>query len=392
MPPTQPTVFDELNRISEESGVDKSLDFLEHHFRRDQEYFKLFEVLKMRCRHRLGLPLIYSDQPDDLNESQQRELEDSLLDACREVGTLFFKAGQMQEGWMYLQPVGDKELTEKLIRSITPDDENTDAIIDVAITQGAAPVYGFQLMLKHYGTCNGITTYDTQSGQMDKATEKGLARVLLQHIYQELVGNIRFSIGENFPDQAKNAATQNLAELMQTYPDLTANGAHHIDTTHLASLMRIARVVDERSDLEMACELAEYGNGLAEDFCYAGSPPFENTYIDHKMFFRALAGHDVDQAIAHFEKKIGSVDANEFGPVAEETFVDFLVRLGKTEQAIAFATENFMGKFDSLGIAPNVLNFASSPTELNKLMEFYQADNDLLGYGVCLLKSKERSI
>ena len=64
------------------------------------------------------------------------------------------------------------------------------------------------------------------------------------------------------------------------------------------------------------------------------------------------------------------------------------MRLGRTEKAIEFATEKLMGKHDSLGIAPNVLNVAETPSELSKLMEFYQGDNDLLGYGVCLLKKR----
>ena len=388
MPSSPPNVFEELSRLCEESGVDQSLDFLEHHFRRDKEYFKLFEVLKMRCRHRMGLPLIYSQEPDDLNETQQRELEDSLLDACREIGTLFFKAGKMHEGWMYLQPVGDKQLSEKLIRSIEPDEENVDAIVNVAITQGAAPVYGFQVMLTHYGTCNGITAYDTNVGRFDKATEKGMACALLHHLYNELVSNVRHSIGETLPDRAEEAATQNLAELMKSHPELTDNGAHHIDTTHLASLMRIARAVDDAADLKMACELAEYGSGLAEDFCYPGSAPFENTYADHLSFYRALLGIEVDEAVLHFQKKVDAAEPSDIGPVVEETFLDFLVRLGRTEEAIEFATEKLMGKHDSLGIAPNVLNVAETQSELSKLMKFYQGDNDLLGYGVCLLKKR----
>ena len=129
------TPFDELQRISEESGVDESLEFLESHFRDNKEFFKLFEVLKMKCRHQLGLPLIYSRQPDDLTDPQQRELEDGLLSACREVGTLFFESGMIQEGWMYLQPVGDKRLNEKLVRSIESDQGNIDALIEVALSQ-----------------------------------------------------------------------------------------------------------------------------------------------------------------------------------------------------------------------------------------------------------------
>jgi len=170
--------FEEFSRVVTESGVEPALDFLEQHFRREQDFFKLFEVLKMRCRYQLGLPLIYSKQPDDLDETQQRQLEDSLLEACREIGILFFKLGKFQEGWMYLQPVGDKELNEKLIRKIEADEESIDALIDMAVSQGAAPVYGYRLLLKNYGTCNGITTFDTQANRFDAETQKKMAEEL----------------------------------------------------------------------------------------------------------------------------------------------------------------------------------------------------------------------
>ena len=38
--------FEEFSRVVTESGVESALDFLEQHFRREQDYFKLFEVLK----------------------------------------------------------------------------------------------------------------------------------------------------------------------------------------------------------------------------------------------------------------------------------------------------------------------------------------------------------
>lgn len=366
--------------------MEKSLDFLEHHFRRDQEFFKLFEVLKMRCRQRLGLPLTYSDQPDELDEAQQRLLEDGLLDACRDVGTLFFKSGQLQEGWMYLQPIGDKALTEKLIRSIEPDEENIDTIIEIAVSQGGAPVYGFGLLLKHYGTCNGITTFDTQAARFDQNTREQLASVLLRHIYDELVQNAQFAIKQNGGQVDPGAS---LAELMKSHPDLTGSGAHHIDTTHLASVMRIARLVDDQDDIQLASELADYGSRLDKDFQYPGSPPFEDTYRDHQVFYRGLLGEDVEAAIKHFENKIETVDVEQFGPVAVETLVDFLVRVGRVDQAIELATEKLIGKHEPMGIAPNPFEIAKTPEQLNRLMKFYQSENDLLGYAVSLLKNRQ---
>ncbi|MDG1873373.1 MAG: hypothetical protein P8J27_05655 [Mariniblastus sp.] len=380
-----PTSFKELERISNESGVEKALDFLEHNFRRDKEYFKLFEVLKMRCRQQMGLPLMYSQQPDDLDESQQRHLEDGLLAVCREVGTLFLKSGQLQEGWMYLQPVGDKELNEKLIRSIEPDDENIDAVIEIAVSQGAAPAYGYQLLLKHYGTCNGITTFDTSAARFEPAVQQGMAKILLRHLHAELMDNVRYSLNESGSTFEADAS---LAELMSSYPELTKDGAHHIDTTHLASAMRIARLLEDHEDIEIAKQLASYGGTLAEDFQYPGAPPFEKTYVDHDYFFSALLGDKVDEAIAHFKVKTKSVNAQEYGPVADETLVDLLVRVGRHDDALEVAIERLLGNEESMGIAPSAFEIAKTPDQLGRLMDCFQSKDDLLGYAVALLKLK----
>lgn len=387
--------FEEFSRVVTESGVEPALDFLEQHFRREQDFFKLFEVLKMRCRYQLGLPLIYSKQPDDLDETQQRQLEDSLLEACREIGILFFKLGKFQEGWMYLQPVGDKELNEKLIRKIEADEESIDALIDMAVSQGAAPVYGYRLLLKNYGTCNGITTFDTQANRFDAETQKKMAEELLDHIYLELIENVKYAIenaeagsavgnSENVP--ASQSEDRRLVDWLQMYPDLTTGGAHHIDTTHLASVMRIARPVDDRESLLKVSELAEYGSRLHEDFKYPGNPPFEDTYHDHQLFYNALLGKGVDTAIEHFLAKTAASEADQLGPVVEETYVEFLSRLGKTTEAVEFLTERLLGKFESLGIAPPPFELADTPESLEKLRDFYRSSDDLLGYAVCCLK------
>ena len=382
------TSFEELQRIASESGVEKSLDFLEHHFRRDKEYFKLFEVLKMRCRQRMGLPLMYTQQPDDLDESQQRELEDGLLSACREVGTLFFKAGQIQEGWMYLQPVGDKALNHKLIQSIEPDEENIDAIIEIAVSQGGAPALGYELLLKHYGTCNGITTFDTQAVRFERGVQREMAQKLLHHLHAELMENVRYSIKESGNSCEADAS---LDELMQAFPELTENGAHHIDTTHLSSIMRIARLLEDRQDIEIANQLATYGRSLAEDFQYPGAPPFEDTYVDHGFYFSALLGEQVDEAIAHFEGKTQTVKPEEHGPVADETLVDLLVRVGRNDEALRIATERLMGNEESMGIAPSAFEIAQTTQQFGRLMDCFRSQDDLLGFAVALLKSNQVS-
>ncbi len=383
------TPFDELQRISEESGVEKSLEFLESHFRNSNDFFKLFEILKMKCRHGLGLPLIYSQQPDDLTQAQQRELEDGLLSACREVGTLFFKSGEIQQGWAYLQPVGDKRLNEELVCSIVPNEENVDAIIEVAILQGAAPSYGFALLLKHHGTCDGITTFDTQAPRFDAIVQRQMASALVHHIHDELFNSVRQSLKDQEQPSESTPLSSNLSlsEIIESFPGLSADGARHIDPTHLASAMRIARLLEDSDDILVANQLANFGSKLPEDFQYPSAPPFEDTYLDHGLFFSALLGEQVDQTVQHFKSKTESVAADQFGPVADETLVDLLVRVGKIDEALEVATQQLMGNEETIGIAPSVFEIARNPAQLKRLGDVYRSKNDLLGFAVALLKN-----
>lgn len=290
---------------------------------------------------------------------------------------------------MYLQPVGDKPLNEKLIQSVDVNDENIDALIEIAVSQGAAPAYGYRLLLQHYGTCNGITSFDTQSARFDKETQRRLAHELLYHIYSELTSNIRYAIKQREDagelDTATLDETMSLAELMDAVPDLTQGGAHHLDTTHLASVMRIARLVTEPDDLRKASELAAYGAGLDSDFQYPGSPPFEDTYVDHGFYYNALIGRDVDAAIQHFENKTVTHNADEIGPVAEETLVDLLVRIGRNDEALKVMTERLLGKHEPMGLAPQPFEIAKTSESLRGLKSFYEDQQDLLGFAVCLL-------
>ena len=390
IPPSEfgPNDFDELVQIAQHEGVEASLNFLEQRFRTDKKFFQLFEVLKMQCRHRLGLPLIYGTRPDELDEERQRQLEDALLAGCSEIGTLLIANGQLEQGWMYLQPVGNRALIESVIRDIPVDSENIGTVIEIAVSQGAAPVYGFGLLMEHYGTCNAITTIDTQGMRFDQPTQKGMAELLLRHLYRELCANLHRLIDRS---GKSTAASTSLAGLLTEHPWLIEGGAHHIDATHLASVMRIARVVDETDDLRRALELANYGSSLQADFQYASPAPFEQTYPDHQFFYAGLLGHDLPAAIQHFTAKCQSVDSERFGGVAFETLADFLMRVGQTDAAIAVLTEQLLGKHEPLGIAPQIFQLAETPDQLAVVQKYFLQNEDLLSFGISLLQAKIRS-
>jgi hypothetical protein len=379
------TSFEQLQQIVDEKGIEAGLDYLEQSTRRKREYPQLFEVLKMRVRWGMGLPILYSQTPDDIDEDQQRKLEDGLLAACREVGTLLFKNGDFVQGWAYLQPVGDKELSEKLIRSVEVNDENADALIDIAVSQGAAPGYGFKLLLNQFGTCNGITTFDTQAAMFDTESQRAMATELLCHLYDQLVENLVAVVKES---DGELADPLTLGSILDQNKELS-QGSYVIDATHLASVVRIGRILEDESHLRQAYDLARYGSYLPDDFQYPGQVPFEDTYVDHLKFYGALLGRDVDDAIAHFGAKMKMHDPLQHGSVAIESAIDLLVRVGRHDEAIDVMTQELLGQHAPIGIAPMPTDVAKTAAQKRKLMAFYRSQDDLLGFGQCLFSSSQ---
>ena len=106
--------FERIEAAWTAGGVAGALEALCEQLRAGKKHHELFEALKMRVRHRIGLPLLYGDGSDELDESQRVKLEDGLIEACREVGTLLMNQGRVREGWMYLRPVGDKNKTRRV--------------------------------------------------------------------------------------------------------------------------------------------------------------------------------------------------------------------------------------------------------------------------------------
>ena len=378
------TPFEQLQQITDDQGVEAGLEFLEQHVRRNQDYAELFEVLKMRFRHAMGLPILYSQARDNLSEADQRKLEDGLFAACREVGTLFFEQGDLVRGWNYLQLVGDRELNEKLIRNVILDDKNTDVLIELTVSQGVATEYGFRLLLQRYGTCDAITTFDRIAHGLDIECQRAMAGSLLEHLYDELVGNLL----ESVPELASSVGeARSLAAILDS-GKIESGGDCVVDATHLASVVRISRIVHAPELIQKAWELSRFGDSLADDLKYPGEVPFDDVYPDHLRYYGTLLGRDVDAGLEHFCKKIDQHDPAQYGGMLIETYIGLLARIGRNDQAIDVLIERLLGKYPLFGIAPKAHELAETAEQKQKLLEHFRSESDLLGFGQTLLSSK----
>jgi hypothetical protein len=383
MTTTETDIFAVLNSQREQPA--EMLDRMIEHFRQARRPMELFEALKMRIRHRLGLPLVAKEdeaaRPDDV----ERQLEIGLLDACREAGTMLIEEGKVGEGWMYLRPTGDLEFARKLIDNVPVTEENYDEMTQVLLHEGVDVRRGFQAILDQQGTCNSITVYDQFLAQRSQADRRAAAECLLEHFYAELTELVREDIVRR---EAPAGADETLADMIQSRPWILDEGGYHLDTTHLSAVVRIASSLEDPAMLRKAWELTQYGRRLNHQFQYPGDEPFVDFYPSYATYYATLLGENVDAGLKVFQRKARSVDTAQHGTAAVETYVDLLDRVGRPAEAVQAAIDLVPDDVPPQRIVPLLLDIASRAPADSKaydaVLGYCEKHNDVLGYAAVL--------
>ena len=192
--------FERLETQWKSGGAVAAVAELVNQLKEQQQYHELFEALKMQARIGLELSPMPTGEAEDLDDQQRDQLEDGLIAACREVGLLLIEAGQLREGWMYLRPVGDKQLVKEALAKITLNDENRDEFVEVALHEGLDPQRGFAEVLGYYGTCNAITTFEGLVPHCEPADQQGITTQLVEHVHAELMATLTADIEQQQGD------------------------------------------------------------------------------------------------------------------------------------------------------------------------------------------------
>jgi hypothetical protein len=377
--------FDQTEQAMHHGGIDAVLAQLVQHFQFAKKYHELFEVRKMQVRKRLGLPLVQDGSDEQLDPSERQQFEDGLIDACREVGFLLLGEGRIREGWTYLRPVGDVVAVAKELSSIEATPENVDELVQVLLSEGVEPARGYALVLKHYGTCNAITTFESQMYGMSRAVQQQAAAMLLENVHGELLENVKAHIGRQ---EGAEPSQSRLAELLASRPWLTSEGNYHIDASHLASTVRICRILESTALIERALDLACYGSRLHSTLQYPGEEPFVELYPAHERFYGALLGQNVDEALAHFHQRACQVDPMEYGTVPAEIYIQLLARLGRWKEAIRAWIGLIPEGARTRGLAPSLLSLCQNAGDYQPLLGWCRQRDDLLGYATGLMHAR----
>jgi len=389
---TPSTIFDRLC----ETGGDKAKMLAEMvtHFRESHQPMELFEALKMQIRGRLNLPLISSEHDEPRPEDVEHQLEMGLLDACREVSDMLFADGKVAEGWMYLRPTGDKERGRKRISEIAITDDNLDAMVQVLVNEGLDVGRGFAAVVKFQGTCNSITLYEQAIATQSRRNQQAAASVLLNHLYDELVGLVRADIARRprSNTDVRDSEQETLLQMMTTRPWLFDDGTYHLDTTHLASTVRIASILDDPVEWQRAFELCQYGRQLAATYQYPGDEPFVDFYPAYSAYYSVLLGNNHEAGLKLFERKARTLDTKKHGTAGIETYIDLLDRSGQAATAIEVAVELVPSDVPSQRLIPRLVELRShidSPEQQERatkmILDYCQRHNDVLGYAAAAL-------
>lgn len=376
--------FDQLQANLATGGVDKVLDTLAESLRAKKQYRELYEALKMKVRLKLGLPPMYSETPDDLTEPQKLQLEEGLLAACKEVGLLLLNEGAIREGWMYLRLTGDTAAAKAALAQIEVDDDNREEFVEVALHEGVDPARGFKLVLENYGTCNAITTFEGAMHQKTKAQQQAAAGMLVEHLHKDLVYSVKADIARQ---EGTSPEAGTLKELVADREWLFLDNAYHIDTTHLSSVVRFSRMLDDPAQLRLALDLTEYGRRLGTQFQYASDEPFADMYPSHALYLQALLGENVEVALAFFRERAEMLDIASHGTTALEIYVHLLSRLGRHKEAIDALIDLTPADQRNAQYVPLLLELSQLAGNYDRMMTFCRERDDLLGFATGLVQA-----
>src|SRR5438309_1328261 len=90
-----PATFDELQHTLEADGPEAALERLCGQLREAGDYEGLFYARLLAARHRLGAAPVPTGPTSDIPDDKQEAYEDAIRTACREVGQLYLRQGNI---------------------------------------------------------------------------------------------------------------------------------------------------------------------------------------------------------------------------------------------------------------------------------------------------------
>ncbi len=372
--------FDLIEQAVRSGGPKAGLDLLARKLADEKNYPLLFEARMMQKRHELGLPLVQVGSVDDIPEARRAAYEDAFTGAAREIGSLLLAGGDILRAWAYFRAIREPAAVAEAIERVEAgQQEELDGIIQLALEERVHPRKGFELLLAHYGLCRAITFFEQYP---DPKTREDCLLLVVHALHHELVENLQRAIARR---EGQAPDTNHVPALIAGREWLFGDMDYYVDTSHLIAVIRFALDLHDAEGLRLALEMCDYGSHLSAQFKYRVEPPFEDAYVDHAMYLKALLGDDVDATIAHFRGKIVDNDPAANGAAPAQVLVALLVRLERYREAVGVSLEHLSDIEAEQLACPSVLQLCRLAGDLELLRKIARERGDLLGFTAGLI-------
>jgi hypothetical protein len=323
--------------------------------RESKDYEGLFYARLLGARHRLGVTPIPTGPISDIPDEKQEEFENAIRAACREVGQLFLREGNLGQAYGYYRMIGETGPVKQALADHTPgEDEDYDTLVRLALYEGLLPKKGYDWVLQRFGLCSAITTLSGQQLPMSPEDRRycigRVVRTLHDELRDRLAADIERHEGKLPPEALGPRETVGVIRKMMAGRDwLFGDDCYHVDLSHLSSAVQMSLDLEPGEELEMARELCAYGQRLSGAFKNQSDPPFDEPYRDQDIYLGILAGElgdsNVEAGLAHFRAK-AEKGTDEVGTGPAEVLVQLLQRLGRTDEALEVARK-YLARADS---------------------------------------------
>jgi tetratricopeptide (TPR) repeat protein len=351
-----------------------------------RDYHRLFDARMLRKKFELGLPLNRPSSLSDVPEDLRKEVEGAYVEAAREAGQRLLEAGEIGQAWTYFQVLREPEPVAKALESISPTMESSERIeelIHVALIQGVNPSKGLQLMLRAHGTCSTITTLDQSLQNLTPEQRQSCAKVMVRSLYDDVTESVRRDVERRIPGLPPG---ESLRALMTGRDWLLESGNYHVDVSHLHAVIRFARSLEAPvEELDLALQLCEYGQRLAEPLQYAGEPPFVDYYPAHAAFFRALLDKDREKSLQYFRDQLANEPDDADKPLLAYVLVDLLQRVGRLDEAVDVASRWLTNLSEDVRVSFSELCLQAKRPDA--LRDAARRNGDLVTYATALVSN-----
>ena len=380
--------FKKITELAAAGTTEETLAAVAAQLETAEQAHQLFDIRLMQCRDRLGLPLVADDALDTVPEPARTQLEEGYVAACEEVGKLLLAEGKLREAWMYLRAADRADLVKARLAEIVPKEENIEDLVGVALHEGIDARRGFEMVLGYYGTCNAITTFEqtfSVNTNLRREDQQACAGLLLRQVHADLLANLRSDLEQQDGPPPEG---ETLAELVAGRDGFFSEFTYHIDVSHLSSVVRFARLIEDAETLRVALDLTAYGRCLHEQFQLQEDVPFANGYADYGRFFAAQLDEQVDEAVDHFREQAEAVDQYTQGTGAVEVYLALLVRLGKDAEAIAEYVR-LLSEGSTVGpLVPSLYELSARAGEFSQMTKMAQQRGDVVSFTTGLIAGR----